>query len=95
VAWLLVALLAVGAVVAGWMAGRVAALVAAALVLTWTTTAVLVATGQDDVEGFFDCGIGCTATQEVVAFVFFYAPVMLVLLLLGSLAGRLARRGTR
>ena len=93
--WLLVAALAAGAALAGWTGGRIAALVAATIILVWTVTAGLVATGQDGIEGFFDCGVRCTSMQDTVAFVFFYAPIMLVVLLLGSLAGWLARRGAR
>jgi len=92
VAWLLVALLAVGALVAGWRGGRAAFGVGMAIALVWMATAVVVATNVGDADGFFDCGIRCAAAQEVVVLVFFVGPVLLVVLLLGSLAGWLARR---
>ena len=66
--------------------------VAAAIVLGWTATAVLVASDYRDVGGFFDCGTHCTTLQDVVAFVAFAGPVVLVVLLLGSLAGYMTRR---
>jgi len=91
-AWLLIALLAAAALLAGWKGGRVAMAVAAAIVLGWTATAVLVASDHPDVQGFFDCGIHCTTLQDVVGFVVFAGPVTLVVLLLGSLAGYLTRR---
>jgi len=56
---------------------------------------VLVAIDYRDVDGFMDCWPRCTAWQDGVGFVVFAGPVMLVILLLGSLAGWLARRGRR
>lgn len=90
-AWLLIALLAAAALLAGWKGGRVAMAVAAAIALGWMTTAVLVA-GDRDADGYFDCGIHCTTLQDVVGFVAFAGPAALVVLLLGSLAGYLTRR---
>jgi hypothetical protein len=91
-AWLLIAILAAAALVAGWNGGRIAMAVAAAIVLGWTATAILVASDDRDVQGFFDCGIHCTTLQNVVGFVAFAGPAALVVLLLGSLAGYLTRR---
>ena len=91
-AWLLIALLAAAALLAGWKGGRVAMAVAAAIALVWTATAVLVASDYRDVEGFFDCGVHCTTLQDVVGFVAFAGPAAIVVLLLGSLAGYLTRR---
>ncbi len=91
-AWLLIALLAGAALLAGWKGGRVAMALAAAIVIGWTATAILVASAHRDAEGFFDCGIHCTTLQVVVGFVAFAGPAALVVLLLGSLAGYLTRR---
>jgi hypothetical protein len=94
-AWLLVALFAVSVLYAGWRGAPVAAIAAAALVIAWLAAAVLVAIDYRDVDGFMDCWPRCTAWQDGVGFVVFAGPVMLVILLLGSLAGWLARRGRR
>jgi hypothetical protein len=91
-AWLLIALLAAAALLAGWKGGRVVISVAAAIALGWAATAVLVASDYRDVQGFFDCGIHCTTLQDAVGFVAFAGPAALVVLLLGSLAGYLTRR---
>jgi hypothetical protein len=91
-AWLLIALLAAASLFAGWKGGGLAITVAAAIVVGWTATAGLVASDYRDVEGFFDCGIHCTTAQDVVGFVAFVGPVVLVVLLLGSLAGYMTRR---
>jgi hypothetical protein len=91
-AWLPMAPLAAAALLAGWKGGRVAMLVAAAIALGWLATAAVVARDPRDGAGFFDCGVDCTTSQDIVAFVAFAGPVVLVLLLLGTLAGYLARR---
>jgi hypothetical protein len=91
-AWLLIALLAAAALLAGWKGGRVAMAVAAAIVVGWMATAVLVASDYLDVQGFFDCGIHCSTLQDAVGFVAFVGPAALVVLLLGSLGGYLTRR---
>jgi hypothetical protein len=91
-AWLLIALLAAAALFVGWKGGRAAMAVATAIVLGWTATAALVASDYRDADGFFDCGIHCTTLQDLVGFVAFVAPVILVILLLGSLASYVTRR---
>jgi len=90
-AWLLIALLAAAALLAGWRGGRLAMAVAAAVVLGWMATAVLVASDYRDAQGFFDCGIHCSTLQDAVGFVAFAGPAALVVLLLGSLAGYVTR----
>lgn len=92
VAWLLVAALAVGVLVAGWSGVRGTVLVGIGLAVVWVAAFVLIATDIRDVDGFMDCWPGCTVLQETVGFAFFASPVMLVILLVGSLAGWLKRR---
>jgi hypothetical protein len=91
-AWLLVAALAVGALIAGWSGVRGTVVAGISLAVVWVTAFVLIATGVRDLDGFMDCWPGCTVMQEAVGFAFFASPVMLVVLLVGSLAGWLKRR---
>jgi hypothetical protein len=93
--WLLVALLAVAAVGAGWRGAPVAAVAAATLAAAWLAAAVLFAGDYRDADGFMDCWPSCTAVQDTVGFAIFVLPAMFVLVLLGSLAGWMARRGRR
>lgn len=91
-AWALVAALAVGALIAGWSGVRGTVVVGIGLAVVWVATFVLIATDVRDVDGFMDCWPGCTVLQEAVEFALFASPVMLVVLLVGSLAGWLKRR---
>lgn len=92
-AWLLMALLAAAALLAGWRGGRVAMRFTAAIALVWLVTATVVASDAGAVGDALECGVHCTTSQDVVAFVAFAGPALLVLLLLGTLAGHLVRRG--
>lgn len=94
-AWLLVALLSAGVLVAGWKGAPVALLAVVALDIAWLTAAVLFAIDYRDADGFMDCWPNCTGWQDAVGFVAFFAPALLVVLLLGSLAGWLSRRAGR
>jgi hypothetical protein len=93
-AWLLVVALAVVALIAGWSGVRATVVAGAVLAAVWIAAFVLIATDVRDVDGFMDCWPGCTILQEVVGFAFFASPAMLVVLLVGSLAGWLKRRVT-
>jgi len=94
-AWALVALLGVGAVLAGWRGGPVAIVAGGALVLGWMAAAVVTVADPRNSGGFMDCWPRCTAWQDGVGFVVFVVPALFVVLLLASLAGYAARRVRR
>jgi hypothetical protein len=93
--WLLVALLAAGAVGAGWRGPFVAAVAAVALALVWLAAAVAFAADYREADGFMDCWPDCTALQSTIEFVLFVVPAMFVLVLLGALGGWMVRRARR
>jgi len=91
-AWALVALLGVAAVLAGWRGSPAAIVAGAALVLGWMAAAFITAADIRAASGFMDCWPRCTVWQDAVGFVVFVFPAAFVLLLLASLAGYMTRR---
>jgi len=94
-AWFLVAVLTLSAVVASWKGTRIAIPVAAVLVAAWAAAAIAIGTDYRDADGFMDCWPGCTALQNVAGFVFFVSPAMLVVLSASRLAAWLTNRNKR
>lgn len=88
----LLAFLALAALLAGWNGVRIAILAGTALVVSWVTAAVLFGTDYRDADGFMDCWPHCTVLQDVVGFVLFASPILLIGVVAGRLAGWLARR---
>jgi hypothetical protein len=91
-AWLVIAALAVGALLAGWSGARGTIVVGVGLAVVWVAAFVLIAADVRGVNDFMECWPECTVLQDAVGFALFVSPVMLVVLLVASLAGRLKRR---
>ncbi|HEV8602436.1 MAG TPA: hypothetical protein VGQ68_03475 [Gaiellaceae bacterium] len=88
-----VAALVLAPIVAGltWLATRrplalsIFAIVAL-LDALWLTDLVLIARDYRDTDGFIDCWPSCTVEQEIAGGVLFYTPLLMALILAGSLA---------